>query len=166
MKKLLLTTVFSLLIAISAIAQDSGTTGNLTWNFDSGTGILTISGEGAMPNYNWEDSYSPWNSYRFSITHVNITDGVTSIGESAFWGCTSLESISLPESVTSIGYEAFYYCTSLTSIIFPEGLTSIGEWAFSSCRALVSVTLPQGLTSIEGGAFSICTNLTPNANIM
>ena len=117
-----------------------------------------------------------------SITDVVIlADGVTSIGDNAFDGCSSLKSINLPEEVTSIGESAFYGCISLTnisladgvtsigdnafaqcaliSIILPEKLTSIGMATFADCGGLTSINLPKGVTSIEDGAFRGCTSL-------
>ncbi|MBR1958823.1 MAG: leucine-rich repeat domain-containing protein, partial [Tidjanibacter sp.] len=74
-----------------------------------------------------------------SLTSITIPDSVTEIGEWAFSGCKSLTSITIPDSVTSIGYQAFYKCTSLTSITIPESVTSIGELAFAYCYSLTSV---------------------------
>ena len=88
------------------------------------------------------------------------SDGsVTSIGNSAFSGCTSLKSISIPDSVTSIGESAFYSCYDLASVTFGNNLESIGEWAFARCKSLKSISIPDSVTSIGGGAFSGCTSL-------
>ncbi len=95
-----------------------------------------------------------------SLTSVNIPEGVTSIGESAFHYCSSLTSVNIPEGVTSIGNCAFSNCSSLTSVTIPEGVTSIGEYAFCYCSNLTSVTIPQGVTSIKRYAFSSCSSLT------
>ena len=95
-----------------------------------------------------------------SIDYNGVATAVTSIGGSAFSGCTGLTSITIPESVISIGGSAFEDCTSLTSISFSEGVTSIGIDAFSGCTGLTSITLPEGVTSIGGSAFEGCKGLT------
>ncbi len=89
-----------------------------------------------------------------------IKSGTICIGGSAFYGCTSLTSITIPESVTRIGGSAFDGCTSLTSITIPESVTSIGYWAFWGCTSLTSITIPESVTSIESHAFRGCTSLT------
>ena len=69
----------------------------------------------------------------------DIPEGVTSIGISAFAGCSGLTSVTIPESVTSIGERAFYGCSGLTSVTIPEGVTSIGDYAFRECTSLADV---------------------------
>ncbi len=77
-----------------------------------------------------------------TVTEIIIPDYVTSIGEWAFYNCSSLTSITIPDSVTSIGEWAFWGCSSLTSITIPDSVTSIGYMAFYGCSSLASVTIP------------------------
>ena len=83
-----------------------------------------------------------------------IPNSVTSIGYSAFSGCTGLTSVTIPNSVTSIGRAAFSYCSGLTSVTIPNSVTSIGEFAFYGCSGLTSVTIPNSVTSIGEEAFA------------
>ena len=95
-----------------------------------------------------------------SLTSITIPNSVTSIGSSAFTNCSSLTSITIPNSVTSIGDDAFYGCSSLTSVTIPNSVTSIGDYAFEYYSSLTSVTIPNSVTSIGGWAFIYCSNLT------
>ena len=95
-----------------------------------------------------------------SLTCITIAENVTSIGDCAFYDCDSLTSVTIPDSVTSIGSSAFWYCTSLTSITIPDSVTSIGEDAFYGCSSLASITIPDSVTSIGSSAFSGCSSLT------
>ena len=129
----------------------------ITWEFEDNT--LIISGTGDMENYK---SYKdvPWQSQRENIENIIIKDGVTSIGDLAFMGCSKLTSITIPTSVTSIGYDALSYCYALTSITIPNSVTSIGVTAFWGCSGLTSVTIPKSVTSIGHAALGGCTGLT------
>ena len=98
--------------------------------------------------------------YAGSQTEVIIPAVVTSIGERAFYGCSSLTSITIPDSVTSIGSDAFCGCSNLTIITIPSSVTSIGEWAFQACTNITSITVLDGITSIGHAVFWGCTSLT------
>ena len=98
-------------------------------------------------------------AYQNAVQKVEVGEGVTSIGSSAFNNCYSLASITIPEGVTRIRNNAFNNCYSLASITIPEGVTSIGSSAFTNCRSLASITIPEGVTSIGDSAFSSCYSL-------
>jgi hypothetical protein len=149
-------------------------TETLTWTLDNGT--LTISGTGAMPNCNYSPSPSyspsPWMKHLNSITTVNIQNGVTTIGESAFWLCSSLTSITIPDSVTTIGDGAFYLCCSLTSITVSSGNTAYASEdgvLFDKSKETIiaypegktgSYDIPNSVTTIGYRAFYYCRSLT------
>ena len=145
-------------VVASGTCGAEGDGSNLTWTLDS-EGVLTISGSGGMHDYDGPSS-PPWYRSRSMVKSAVIADGVTSIGEWAFFGCGSLTSVTIPNSVTSIGAGAFGGCTSLTSVTIPDSVTSIGQHAFNGCRSLTSVTIPDGVTSIGAYAFSECSSLT------
>ena len=94
------------------------------------------------------------------LTEYSIPDGVTSIGNHAFYYCSSLTNITIPNSITSIGNHAFYYCRALTRVTIPNSVTSIGIHTFSYCSSLTNITIPNSITSIEGYTFYNCSSLT------
>ena len=135
----------------------SGTCGdNLTWELSCDS-VLTISGTGPMTDYEWNKA--PWFGYAENIVSVEISKGITSIGDYAFNHCSSISSVAIPSGVTSIGFGAFNLCFGLTSVNMPNTLTTIGEIAFSNCEGLTSVTIPNSVTNIENWAFENCRNL-------
>ena len=108
---------------------------NLYWNYTDGT--LSITGFGAM--YDFTDSSMPWVSYCSSISSVTFEEGMTSVGNYAFYGCGSLTSVEMPNSVTTMGTNAFAMCTALGKVVIGSGIVQIGEKAFYGCRKLLEV---------------------------
>lgn len=134
---------------------------NITWSVDKQTKTLKIEGTGAMA-----DGHAPWHSYDNNISkyisNVEISEGITKIGDDAFYGMSNLTcDISIPSTVTVIGDFAFYGCSNLTGTIkFPEGLERIGDYAFEMCEKLTgTLEFPDKLTYIGMEAFSKCHGL-------
>ena len=106
------------------------------------------------------NDYVNFKSFFKSLETLTIGSSITSIGSSAFSGCSGLTAVEIPSSVTSIGDYAFYGCSSLTSVEIPSSVTSIGEWAFYGCSGLTAIQIPSSVTSIGDYAFSDCSSLT------
>ena len=134
---------------------------NVYYSYDKATHTLTIAGEGDMYQMeDWGVNLFPWNTLIADIRKVNIEPGVTNIGNNAFYGCSSLISVSIPNSVNFIGVFSFSDCKALTSITLPNSLKVIDSAAFSGCSGLTSVNIPNSVTSISDGAFYGCSGLT------
>ena len=127
-----------------------------SWKLEDG--VLTISGEGAMENYA-KAVKQPWYEKRAQITSVVVEDGITEIGDFAFYGLTYLKEVSIADSVTKIGDYAFKNCSALSEVNLPEKLESVGESAFYGCTALKDITFHENVQSIGSYAFSRCTEL-------
>ena len=155
---LVLTAVF-LPNRAEAATVDSGSCGsNVSWSI-SDAGVLTISGYGAMKDYNG-DEIPPWLGYMDYIKSINISYGVTSVGDYAFIYCYRATSLTIPGSVKTIGEAAFCLCTSLKTVTIPNGVTTIEQMAFADCSALTSVEISASVSSIGMGAFATGSNLS------
>lgn len=135
---------------------------NLTWILD-GNGVLTISGSGPMTDYSSDVSQStaPWAAY--SPKKLVLNNGITRIGDYAFYQCHSLTgSLTLPESLVSIGASSFHCCSNLTGrLILPSGMSSIGKSAFCFCTGLTgNLVLVDNIVSIGEDAFAWCSGFT------
>ena len=173
MKQLFLSFILALL-PIMASADANGTCGdNLNWSYVETTKTLTISGTGAMYNYK-SGSKAPWNNYQSSIQNAIIESGVTSLGDYAFDGCTSLTSVTIPNSVTGINYDAFNDCSGLTSvhitdlkawcnIVFGSSESNPLSYAhhlYLNGKEITDLVIPNSVTSIGYAAFEGCSGLT------
>ena len=131
---------------------------NADWIFNAETGVLTISGTGAM--YDYEYKGSPWNTIRSIIKFVEIENGITSIGDYAFYNCGLTGDLVIPNSVTSIGDYAFCNCGLTGDLVIPNSVTSIGDYAFCNCGLTGDLVIPNSVTSIGDSAFSDCSGLS------
>ena len=136
---------------------------NVRWTFEETSGILNISGNGAMADFafdfNMDISSAPWYPLHEDIETVVIGSGVTHIGTYVFYNLSNLRSVTIPDSVTSIGSYVFRDCTALPEVNIPDGVTNIGGYTFMNCNRLKSVKIPSNVTQIGEYAFSGCTGL-------
>ena len=161
------------------IAAQGTLDGGLTWKLIK-AGTLTISGNGAMPDFE-SIAEQPWSDNSDSIYKVVIENGVTGIGDCAFWKCgvlsaeisssvqsignsafreTDIMSVKIPSSVKTIGDSAFRGCQGLGSVTISNGVETIGQNAFLSCTSLASISLPASIVEVGAAAFCQCTKLT------
>lgn len=117
-------------------------------------GVLTISGDGELPDYSYVAP--PWESRRKDIKSVVVEEGVTSISPNTFQYCTNLKSAVLPSTLTELGKYAFYKCSSLKSVVMPESMDYIGKNCFDECRKLEEIVIPYGIEEIPEAAFANC----------
>jgi len=147
MKRLLLFTLFVSMLSLNAFADDGGQCGpNSTWHYSSADSTMTISGFGAM--YDWEDiDWVPWAKYGESTIRIIVENGITTIGKASFYAFDA-KYVTLPETVTDINGFAFAGC-DFETLTLPNSVKFIGSCAFAYCYYLKSVTLPASLNYIE-----------------
>ena len=158
----------------------TGTDGNVTYTLNRKTGVLHISGTGAMNNYaytsangvNGMGSTAPWGDQLKNsvfdgqynsdlITSIVVDEGITSIGNYAFYGYDNVTSVSLPSTITSIGEGAFTKCARLTTLdIRNTSVQSIGSYAFKDCTALTVFNTADSVSSINQNAFTNANSVT------
>lgn len=158
--RLLSTTAFLFVFVFitPASALKTGSCGpNTVYTYDNG--MLTISGDGGMKDYGRAED-TPWYKYRDEVTAIIVTDGVTGVGNLAFYDMKNLYSATFPNSLKAIGNYAFSNCERLTAVSLPSELRSIGQRAFERCISITSIKIPSKVKSIGSGAFYRCTSLS------
>lgn len=139
-----------------SLTAANGVENGISWVFYS-TGVLDIIGNGAIADY--YPGTSPWSAYGDEIKTVYINDGVTAIGNNAFYGCNNMNSVSIPDSVGSIGNNAFNGCSALREIDIPASVTFLGDYAFAN-SGLESVVFrgskpDMGTEVFDGATFTV-----------
>ncbi len=174
--------VMATVIISAGVVAQAATTGDCTYTLSNG--VLTITGSGAMADYT--NGTAPWYSSRASINRVVIGSGVTHIGDYAFTSLTYITDVTIPDTVKSIGDSAFFNCTSLNTLNFNatkcetmgsaskpvfngctvlstinigSNVKYIPEYAFEMCKAVTTITVPESVYYIGGYAFAYCTSL-------
>ncbi len=139
------------------------------WTLENG--VLTISGNGKMPDFFEEKNYigldlkadnssAPWLSRNEEIVEIEIREGISNISYGAFAFLRKLNSVSIPDSVKVIEDSAFFECLKLTDVKLPSDLTKIGAGAFFGCGSLETIDIPDSVTDIGEEAFSLCFTLS------
>lgn len=117
---------------------------NITWSFDTDTGLLKFEGTGKMANYGPDGNLlCPWHRHANDILSVEIGDGITTIASCAFYNCRNITSVVIPEGVTTIGDSAFSACDNLKEIYIPSTVTRIGTRTFSLNIGLEKITVSE-----------------------
>ena len=131
------------------------------WEFDEATGTLTVSGCEVLQNFSADGRWTAprWINHRKDVKHVIVADGITRIGNYAFYGMPNLQTVTLPNGLKEIGDCAFMDAKSLVSISFPASLEKICDGSFHNCEKLPEINLPEGLQHIGTGAFQSCRSL-------
>lgn len=142
----------------------AGNEANVTWELDTGTGILDINGTGAMTHY-WSLPDIPWYNYRQYVTAIFVSTGVTTVGHHAFYDFPNVKSIYLYSSLTSIGVLSFGFCRKVTSLEIPNSVTSIGDQALWYNESLMDVyvswtgdavpTMPSNIHNFEASQIKL-----------
>lgn len=154
-----------LLLAISALSQQVAAhdveVDGIYYNLNTSAKTAAVTFQGSSYSSSAATYYT--GDVTIPSTFVNPDDNetytVTSIGERAFYYCSSVTSVTMPSTVTSIGGVAFQHCSSMTEVNFSDKITSIADWSFGNCSSLVKIELPEELATIGGSAFRSCSAL-------
>jgi len=138
---------------IIPVMKETGVCGeNAVWKYDLGTSVLTITGSGAMFDYdfgfNEVVNHAPWWGIRTEIEEVIIQEGITHIGASVFQDLDNVKRITMPNTIISIGETAFYRCKLLENLVLSNQLKYIGDGALIGCTGVEEITFPETIISL------------------
>ena len=144
--------------------------GNISYDYDDSSKVLALGGCGIFTGWIMDKNYrvtivgcgdihSSWNNTDYAPVSIVIENGVTGIGNNAFYQCTRLKSVTIPDSVAFIGDSAFYGCSVLGGVTIPDSVTRLGSYAFYGCSSLTDITIPDSVTQLGYYAFSACSGL-------
>ena len=162
--------IFSLVLTFASCANTAATLPDadsangtiegtsIIWSYDKDTKTLSITGTGAIPNFENTEKVS-WYSARHSIEKIKISEGITAIGDHAFYYTPKLADVEIPSTVISIGKLSFAFCSALKTVSLPDALTSVGYGCFEACTSLAAIFVPATVTSIGERAFMNCVSL-------
>lgn len=127
------------------------------WEFDSATATLTFYGEGEMYDYETASASRPaWYANYSSVQHVVLSEGITRVGNYAFYGFNKITDVSFPSTLQELGTGAFWNCSKLNNVVLPANLETLGGYAFYNCQGLTALSFNSGLRSIGSSCFQNC----------
>ena len=180
---LILALLLGMVPAMAAEPELKGELGDgLTWELEPVEGVLTLTGEGDIPDFSYSDG-APWYPYRSRVFKAVLDERITAVGayafnecsrlieltagnlnafgEGAMSNCVQLEKAAFtPGTALTVGADAFYGCTALKSVDLGADEGTVGAGAFTYCMALEEITLPKKMPRLEAETFSNCQNLT------
>ena len=127
------------------------------WEFDSATATLTFYGEGEMYDYETASASRPaWYANYSSVQHVVLSEGITRVGNYAFYGFNKITDVSFPSTLQELGTGAFWNCSKLNNVVLPANLETLGSYAFYNCQGLTALSFNDKLKSIGSSCFQNC----------
>ena len=137
-----------------------------SWSFDRQTGLLTISGQGDMYDYDYDNgNYAPWYEFCEEITDISVSFGITSIGNNSFRGLTKAVTANISESVSKIGNNSFSDCYQLKEIYIPDGIVFIGYNAFANTDYMRNLRSADGYYITPNGYLLKCDNVAESVSV-
>ena len=161
MKRIIAALLAVLILTVSPIVcfaaeENSGTCGgSLTWYYEESTKTLVIEGTGDMKSW-FSNRQVPWKHLRLEAEKLSLPEGLTSVGDYAFYGFEKIPELYIPSTVTRVGHGAFSIWKSLKEVNITKGVRELGGWVFASCTRLEKVTFPSTLTTIDYECFMNC----------